>query len=95
MRLKGHIMTSEELMKKIEKLEERIGMLEEEVAYLKSKKSTGRKVHNEEWRASYDDFVCKLESGMEMVEIIEKSPISRSTAYRYKAYYEKLKRDKN
>lgn len=85
-------MISVELLKKIEELEKRVEKLEEEVAFLKSKKSTGRKVHNEEWSASYYDFVYKLESGMEIAEIVDKSSISRSTAYRYKAFYEKMKR---
>ncbi len=40
---------------------------------------------------AYNDFVVKYEGGMTIMEIVAESDISRRTAYRYKAYYDKLK----
>lgn len=42
--------------------------------------------------ASYYDFAEKFESGMKIMEIVNEGAISRRTAYRYKAYYDELKK---
>lgn len=42
--------------------------------------------------AAYNDFVVKYESGMKIKEIVENSDMSRRTAYRYKAYYDEVKK---
>jgi len=41
---------------------------------------------------SYNDFAIKFENGMSIMEIVAEGRISRRTAYRYKAYYEELKK---
>ena len=41
---------------------------------------------------SYNDFVSKYKNGMTLMEIVAEGKISRRTAYRYKAYYEELKK---
>ncbi len=38
--------------------------------------------------------MVKYESGMTIVEIVSEGRISRRTAYRYKAYYDELKKKK-
>ena len=42
--------------------------------------------------AAYNDFAVKYEGGMKIMEIVENSDISRRTAYRYKAYYDEVKK---
>ncbi len=42
--------------------------------------------------AIYNDFVAGYESGMTMVEIAKRSNVSERTIYRYKAYYDKVKK---
>ena len=85
------ITTLEEAMDRIEELEKEVVELKKEIEILKSRNFGGRKKHNEEWQASYSDFVIELESGKGIIEIVREGNISRSTAYRYKAYYDKLK----
>lgn len=77
----------------------RIDELEKEVAFLKAENEAlrgrnlgGRKKHDDAWMASYNDFVMKLENGMKLTEIVERSEISTRTAYRYLAYYKKLQK---
>ncbi|WP_170832810.1 hypothetical protein [Butyrivibrio sp. INlla16] len=41
---------------------------------------------------SYNDFAVQYENGMTIMEIVAKGTNSRRTAYRYKAYYEELKK---
>ena len=48
---------------------------------------------NGTWRI-YNDFVAKYEKGMPIMEIVSNSDISRRTAYRYKAYYDEMKKCK-
>ena len=43
------------------------------------------------WMQSYNAFVVQYEKGKTIMEIVEQGDISRRTAYRYKAYYKKLK----
>ena len=44
------------------------------------------------WMAIYNDFVVGYESGMTMVEIAKRNNVSERTIYRYKAYYDKMKK---
>ena len=41
---------------------------------------------------SYNDFVALYEDGLTIMEIVDQGAISRRTAYRYKAYYDGLKK---
>ena len=41
---------------------------------------------------SYHDFEAKYEAGMTIMEIVNTGDISRRTAYRYKAYYEEIRK---
>jgi predicted DNA-binding transcriptional regulator YafY len=43
---------------------------------------------------SYRDFAVKYESGMTIMEIAAQGEISRRTAYRYKAYYDEVQKNK-
>ena len=42
--------------------------------------------------AIYNDFVEGYESSMTMVEIAKRNDVSERTIYRYKAYYDKMKK---
>lgn len=86
------IKTLEDALKRIAELEEENAKLKEELEYYKSKKFAGRQKHDEHWMRSYNDFVAQYENGMTIMEIVDKGAISRRTAYRYKAYYEELKK---
>lgn len=39
-----------------------------------------------------NDFAVKYEGGLSIMEIVNQGEISRRTAYRYKAYYDELKK---
>ena len=56
----------------------------------------GRRIkkHDEEWMNCYGYFAVKYESGMTIMEIVALGEISRRTAYRYKAYYDELQKNK-
>lgn len=84
------MMTLEEAMKRIEELENENYKLRSENERLRKRKVPGRKKHDEAWAGAYKEFVAQYESGMTIVEIVERGGISRRTAYRYKAYYEQL-----
>lgn len=86
------IQTLEEALERIKELEAEVAKLQEEVAVLQSRSTGGRKKHDKTWMASYNDFAEKFESGMTIMEIVNEGVISRRTAYRYKAYYEELKK---
>ncbi len=86
------ITTLEDALKRISELEEENAKLKEELKYYKSKKFAGRQKHDEHWMRSYNDFVIQYEGGMTIMEIVNQGAISRRTAYRYKAYYEELKK---
>ena len=45
------------------------------------------------WLAKGNDFVVGYESGMTMVEIAKRNNVSERTIYRYKAYYDKMKKN--
>ena len=86
------VKTFEEALEYITKLEEENQRLREELERFRSMKTAGRKKHDDAWRTSYNDFVVKYESGMTIMEIVNQGEISRRTAYRYKAYYDELKK---
>lgn len=86
------INTLEEALNYISELEMEIKALHEELEQLRARKCSGRKKHDESWMVSYNDFALKYESGMTIMEIVNQGKISRRTAYRYKAYYEAVKK---
>ena len=87
------INTLDEALVYIAELEAENRSLREELEYYKSRKSSGRKKHDETWMASYNDFAVKYGSGMTIMEIVDQGEISRRTAYRYKAYYDARKKE--
>ncbi len=95
--------TLEEALKRIEELEKENAELREKLEYYRNRKLSGRQKHNAKWMAIYNDFNAKwmaiyndfvvgYESGMTMVEIAKRNNVSERTIYRYKAYYDKIKR---
>jgi hypothetical protein len=86
------INTLEEALARIKELEEENKNLLSELEYYRNRNYGGRKKHNEAWMAAYNDFVVKYEGGMAIMEIVAEGDISRRTAYRYKAYYDELKK---
>lgn len=84
--------TLEEALERIKTLEEENKQLLLELEYYRKRNYGGRKKHNEAWMAAYNDFAIKYESGMTIMEIVANSEISRRTAYRYKGYYDELKK---
>lgn len=88
------IKTLEEALKYISELEEENKALREELERFRSRKPSGRKKHDEIWMASYNDFAVKYEGGMSIMEIVNQGEISRRTAYRYKSYYDAMKKSK-
>ena len=85
--------TLEEALKRIEELEKENAALREELEYYRNRKLSGRQKHNAKWMAIYNDFVIGYESGMTMVEIAKRNNVSERTIYRYKAYYDKMKKN--
>ncbi|MBO4495718.1 MAG: helix-turn-helix domain-containing protein [Clostridiales bacterium] len=86
------ITTLEAALKRIEELEKENADLKEEITYLRKRKASGRQRHNAKWLAIYNDFVICYEKGMTMVEIAKRNGISERSIYRYKAYYEEMKK---
>ena len=84
--------TLEEALKRIEELEKENAELREELEYYRNRKLSGRQKHNAKWMAIYNDFVVGYESGMTMVEIAKRNNVSERTIYRYKAYYDKMRK---
>ena len=46
----------------------------------------------QKWMAIYNNFVAGYESGMTMIEIARRNNVSERTIYRYKAYYDKMRK---
>ena len=86
------VINIEEALKRIEELEKENADLREELEYYRNRKLSGRQKHNSKWMAIYNDFVAGHESGMTMVEIAKRNNVSERTIYRYKAYYDKMKK---
>ena len=82
----------ETMLKRIEELEKENAELREKLEYYTSRKLSGRQKHNAKWMAIYNDFVEGYASGMTMVEIAKRNHVSERTIYRYKAYYEKMRK---
>lgn len=85
--------TFEEALRRIEELEKENTELREELEYYRNRKLSGRQKHNAKWMAIYNDFVVGYESGMTMVEIAKRNNVSERTIYRYKAYYDQMKKN--
>ena len=85
-------MNLEEALTEIERLNQIIKDKDEELEVLRSKKNAGRKKNNAQWQESYNAFVELYEQGLSMVEIIDQSECSRRTCYRYKSYYDNMKK---
>jgi len=75
------ITTLEEALNRIAELEAENKTLREELERYKNITPAGRKVHDEIWMASYNEFAKKYKAGMSIMEIVDKSEISRRTAY--------------
>lgn len=84
-------MTLKEALSRIKELEAEVASLKDELEQYKNRKPAGRKVHDDTWMESYNDFAIKYEDGMTIMEIVEEGRISRRTAYRYKAYFDSIK----
>ena len=89
------IVTLEDALRRIAELEKENVELREELEYYKNRKMSGRQKHNAKWMAIYNDFVVGYESGMTMVEIAKRNNVSERTIYRYKAYYDKMREEKD
>ena len=86
------VITLAEALKRIEELENENAELREELEYYKNRKLSGRQKHNARWMAIYNDFVDCYENGMTMIEIARRNNVSERTIYRYKAYYDKMRK---
>ena len=86
------VITLAEAIKRIEELENENSELREELEYYKNRKLSGRQKHNAKWMAIYNDFVDCYENGMTMIEIARRNNVSERTIYRYKAYYDKMRK---
>ena len=86
------VITLEKALKRIEELENENAELREELEYYKNRKLSGRQKHNAKWMAIYNDFVAGYESGMTMIESARRKNVSERTIYRYKAYYDKMRK---
>ena len=84
--------TLEATLKRMAELESENEKLREELEYYKNRKMSGRQKHNAKWMAIYNDFVAGYESGMTMIEIAKRNNVSERTIYRYKAYYDKMRK---
>ena len=86
------VITIEQALERIAELEAENKALREELEQYKNITPAGRRKHDATWMASYNDFAAKYESGMSIMEIVNQGEISRRTAYRYKAYYDELRK---
>ena len=86
------IKTLEEAFQRIAELEKANAELKEELEYFKKRKASGRQKHNAKWMAIYEDFVICHEKGMALEEIAKRNGISERSVYRYKAYYDAIKK---
>ncbi len=87
------IKTLEEALQRIAELEKANAELKEELEYFKKRKASGRQKHNAKWMAIYEDFVICHENGVALEEIAKRNGISERSVYRYKAYYDALKKE--
>lgn len=85
--------TIEQALQRIEELELECESLRSALAKYEDRLTPGRKPHDEKWQAGYDIFVEHYEKGESIPAIVETTPFSRRTVYRYKKYYDSLKAD--
>ncbi len=85
--------TLENALKRIAELEKENAKLKEELEYYKKRKASGRQKHNAKWMNIYNDFVLCYEQGMTIAEIAKRNGISERSIYRYKAYYDCLRKE--
>ena len=88
------IKTLDAALKRIDELEKENAGLKEELAYYKNRKTSGRQKHNAKWLAIYNDFIVCHEHGMTLAEIAKRNGISERRVYRYKAYYDEMRKVK-
>ena len=88
------IKTLDAALKRIDELEKENASLKEELAYYKNRKISGRQKHNAKWLAIYNDFIVCHENGMTLAEIAKRNGISERSVYRYKAYYDEMRKVK-
>ena len=86
------VATLEDAINRIDELEKENDALKEELEYYKNRKTSGRQKHNAKWMAIYNDFVICHEKGMTNVEIAKRNGISERSIYRYKAYYDEVRK---
>ncbi len=91
---KGVTMISnlKDALSRIAELEEENAKLKQELEDYKSRKYAGRQKHDAKWMESYNDFAIKFAGGMTIMEIVAEGDISRRTAYRYKAYFDEIRK---
>jgi len=87
--------TLEEAKELIKKLEKENKEMKKELEMFRSRDWGGRRKHDATWQKSYDSFVELYEKGLNMHEIVAKVPFSQRTCYRYKSYYDSLKKGKD
>lgn len=85
-------MNLEQALARIDELELEVSQLKAELKKYENKSLGGRHKHDEKWQANFDLWVKEFEGGNTMIEIMNKTGMSRRTYYRYKAYYEELKK---
>lgn len=83
-------MNLKEALKRIEELENENFALKCEIEELKKMPKAGRRQHDENWTASYNEFIYQYENGHTIVDIVKNGKVSRRTAYRYLEYYRSL-----
>ena len=83
--------TLDEAIERIHELEHECAELRKQLEIYENKLQPGRKPHNEKWQADYAIFVEHYENGENIPTIIESTPFSRRTIYRYKKYYDSLR----
>ena len=88
------IKTLDAALKRIGELEKENASLKNELAYYKNRKTSGRQKHNAKWLAIYNDFIVCHENGMTLAEIAKRNGISERSVYRYKAYYDEMRKVK-
>lgn len=86
------VYTLEEALERIAQLELENAKLREELQNYRNKKVAGRKKHDEAWTESYNTFAKLYSDGLTIMEIVDEAEISRRTAYRYKKYYDEMRK---
>ena len=86
------IKTLEDALNRINELEYECEKLRSRIKELEGLQPAGRKPHNEKWQSDYAIFVEHYENGESIPTIIDSTPFSRRTIYRYKKYYDELRK---